>query len=122
MPWPCAGLGCRHLGGGEHYDIPGDGQRKGPAYRSIPLCSWCQELGEGGGFAAAVSSWAPRKLRGHSSGLGVLRIALARDGLRPPAVTDTLTWGSAELLRMATPPAEPTIAYTGKAETWLPRL
>jgi hypothetical protein len=51
---------------------------------------------------------------------GVLRIALARDGLRPPAVTDT--WrGSAELLRMATPPAEPTIAYTGEAETWLPQ-
>jgi hypothetical protein len=52
----------------------------------------------------------------------VLRIALARDGLRPPAVTDTLTWGSAELLRMAGPPAEPTIAYTGEAGTWLPRL
>jgi len=52
----------------------------------------------------------------------VLRIALAYDGLQPPAVTDTLTWGSAELLGMATPPAEPAIAYTGKAETWLPRL
>jgi hypothetical protein len=64
----------------------------------------------------------PRKKRVIPPVSGVLRIALARDLLRPPAVTDTLTWGLAEQLRMATPQAEPTIAYTGQAETWLPRL
>jgi hypothetical protein len=55
-----------------------------------------------------------RALTWHAYGLGVLLFELAEP--------DTLTRGSAELLRMATPPAEPTIAYTGEAETWLPRL
>jgi hypothetical protein len=50
----------------------------------------------------------------HAYGLGVLLSELAEP--------DILTRGSAELLRMASPPAEPTIAYTGEAETWLPRL
>jgi hypothetical protein len=35
---------------------------------SIPLCSWCQELWEGSGFAAAVFR-VPRRLRGRPSGV-----------------------------------------------------
>ena len=55
-----------------------------------------------------------RALTWHAYGLGVLLFELAEP--------DTLTRGSAELLRMASPPAEPTIAYTAEADTWLPRL
>ena len=55
-----------------------------------------------------------RALTWHAYGLGVLLYELAEP--------DTLTRGSAELLRMADPPAEPTIAYTDEAETWLPQL
>jgi hypothetical protein len=55
-----------------------------------------------------------RALTWHAYGLGVLLFELAEP--------DTLTRGTAELLRMANPPAEPTIAYRGEAETWLPRL
>lgn len=54
-----------------------------------------------------------RALTWHAYGLGVLLFELAEP--------DTLTRGTAELLRMANPPAEPTIAYSGEAETWLPR-
>ena len=57
-------------------------QRAGSPPISIPLCSWCQELWEGSGFAAAV-------FRGCRAGYGavppasrVLRIALARDQCR----------------------------------------
>ena len=55
-----------------------------------------------------------RALTWHAYGLGVLLFELAEP--------DALTRGSAELLRMASPPPEPTIAYTGEAEIWLPRL
>ena len=55
-----------------------------------------------------------RELTWHAYGLGVMLFELAEP--------DTLTRGSAELLRMADPPAEPTIAYSGEAGTWLPRL
>ena len=55
-----------------------------------------------------------RALTWHAYGLGVLLFELAEP--------DTLTCGSAELLRMANPPAEPTIAYRGEAEIWLPPL
>jgi hypothetical protein len=55
-----------------------------------------------------------RALTWHAYGLGVLLFELAEP--------DALTRGSAELLGMASPPPEPTIAYTGEAETWLPRL
>jgi hypothetical protein len=55
-----------------------------------------------------------RALTWHAYGLGVLLFELAEP--------DTLTRGSAELLRMADPPIEPTITYSGEAETWLPEL
>jgi len=55
-----------------------------------------------------------RALTWHAYGLGVLLFELAEP--------DTLTRGSAELLRLTNPPAEPTITYSGEAETWLPRL
>ena len=55
-----------------------------------------------------------RTLTWHAYGLGVLLFELAEP--------DTLTRGSAELLRVASPPTEPTIAYKGEAETWLPQL
>ena len=55
-----------------------------------------------------------RALTWHAYGLGVLLFELAEP--------DTLARGSAELLRMASPPPEPTIVYTGEAETWLPEL
>ena len=55
-----------------------------------------------------------RALTWHAYGLGVLLFELAQP--------DTLTRGSAELLRMTNPPAEPTITYSDEAETWLPRL
>jgi hypothetical protein len=55
-----------------------------------------------------------RALTWHAYGLGVLLFELAEP--------DTLARGSAELLRMASPPPEPTIVYTDEAETWLPEL
>lgn len=55
-----------------------------------------------------------RALTWHAYGLGVLLYELAEP--------DTLTRGSAELLRMANPPTEPAIAYTGESETWLPQI
>lgn len=56
----------------------------------------------------------PRALTWHAYGLGILLFELAEP--------DTLTRGSAELLSLANPPLEPTIAYAGDAETWLPRI
>ena len=50
-----------------------------------------KSLGEGGGFAAAVLLGCRASYGVIPPVSGVLRIALARDGLRPPAVTDTLT-------------------------------
>lgn len=38
------------------------------------------------------------------------------------AESDTLARGSAELLRMESPPGEPVIAYSGEAATWLPPI
>lgn len=55
-----------------------------------------------------------RALTWHAYGLGVLLFELAEP--------DTLASGSAELLAMANPPPEPAVAYSGEAETWLPRL
>jgi len=70
------------------------------------------ELAGATGFVRA--HLVPRALTWHAYGLGVLLFELAEP--------DTLTRGSAELLRMANPPPEPTIAYSGEAETWLPRI
>jgi hypothetical protein len=55
-----------------------------------------------------------RALTWHAYGLGVLLFELAEP--------DTLTRGSAELLKMTDPPAEPAITYKGEAKTWLPEL
>jgi hypothetical protein len=66
----------------------------------------------GGATGVVRAHLGQRALTWHAYGLDILLFELTEP--------DTLTRGSAELLRMANPPAEPAIAYTGEAETWLP--